>query len=199
MTIKQKLRYNPFFRWLFFSMGKYASQKNKIRRILPHLNPSDRIIDIGSGSGNLCALLQEKHFSVTPLDVRSESYVDNQEPIIYDGNNIPFSNDTFDTSLLIFVLHHTHNPEDVIKEAMRVSKKIIILEDVCNNKIGRYFMILIDQIYNLKFVGEPHSNKTDLEWKKLFKSLGLNLKAVSHERRYCFYHSLYVLEKQHNS
>ncbi|MCH2440074.1 MAG: class I SAM-dependent methyltransferase [Candidatus Poseidoniia archaeon] len=41
------------------------------------------------------------------------------DPVIFDGKQIPFEDDAFDLAIVLTVLHHTSNPEEVLREAMR--------------------------------------------------------------------------------
>ena len=128
----------------------------------------------------VCEILKERGHSVTPLDVKNLSCCDNIEPILYDGKKIPFKDNKFDVALIITVLHHTPNPAEIIKEAKRVCKRIIIVEDINENKFRKYLTNFLDSLYNLEFIGHPHSNKTDQEWKALFKKLELKIKDMEY-------------------
>ena len=77
-------------------------------------------------------------------------------------------------------MHHTPNPAEIIKEAKRVCKRIIIVEDINENKFRKYLTNFLDSLYNLEFIGHPHSNKTDQEWKALFKKLELKIKDMEY-------------------
>ncbi len=155
-------------------------KKNKrvseiVRKIKKYLQQNDKIVDIGSGNCEVCSKLQEEGFNVTPVDIENKSWVRGITPILYDGKTLPFKNNTFDISLLITVLHHTNNPKHVLKEAARVSKRIIVMEDIYESAFQKYATFIMDSIYNIEFMGHPYSNKTESEWKNLFKNLGLKL------------------------
>jgi ubiquinone/menaquinone biosynthesis C-methylase UbiE len=145
------------------------------RKITKHLHKEDAVLDIGSGSCEVCSLLQEEGFDVTPVDVKNRSRVTSIEPIIYDGKTLPFADNQFDVSLLITVLHHTKNPEEIVKEARRVSKRIILMEDLHASTFQKYATFIMDSIYNNEYLGHPHSNKTEREWEEVFNNLGLKI------------------------
>lgn len=144
-------------------------------RIEKYLKREDKILDVGSGLCNTVELLKNKGYKIVPLDIINLSFVDGIKPIIYDGGKMPFGNDEFDIALIVLVLHHTKNPEDILKEAKRVAKKIIIVEEIYENIFRKYTTFIWDSVVNLEFLGHPHSNKTDVEWKKLFQKLKLEL------------------------
>jgi SAM-dependent methyltransferase len=52
-------------------------------------------------------------------------------PILFvaaDGHHLPFENDAFDVAILQAILHHDSDPGATIREALRVSREIIVLE-----------------------------------------------------------------------
>lgn len=150
-------------------------QRSILDRIKSFLISGDKIIDLGSGTCMFTRDLMEDGFYVTPVDVKNRSYYPDITPLIYNGIKLPFKDNAFDTCLLIAVLHHTPNPEIVLKEAVRVSKKLIILEDIYTTIFNQYYAYIIDSILNKEFFGHPHSNKTDESWRRLFKKLELTL------------------------
>jgi ubiquinone/menaquinone biosynthesis C-methylase UbiE len=191
----QFLQKNKFFRKIIYKVGN-ARAKDMIDKIQPFLNKKNSILDIGSGTCNVCEILSNKGYKITPLDVRDLSFVNNMKPIIYDGNKIPFNNDKFDKSLILTVLHHTPEPEKILREARRVSKSIIIIEDIYTNWFHKYVTYFFDSLLNLEFIGHPHTNKNDEQWKKTFERLGLKLVDVTYNHSFLvFKHATYYLEK----
>lgn len=128
-----------------------------VGKVAPHLLPGDKIIDIGAAFCLIDEELLRRNFNVTPVDIVDLSLTSRVKPIIYDGKRLPFRNDSFDVALLLTVLHHTPNPELILKEAGRVAKKIIIMEDVFDNPLQKYLTFAMDGIVNLEFINHPHS------------------------------------------
>src|SRR5579862_7982188 len=110
------------------TIGNYLQKRIKavVFEIEGFLKGSKTIIDVGTGSGYIAFELQKRGYNVTPIDVTNISFIPEIKPIIYDGRKLPFKDKSFDVCLLISVLHHTKNPEAVLEEAIRVSKKIVI-------------------------------------------------------------------------
>jgi ubiquinone/menaquinone biosynthesis C-methylase UbiE len=156
--------------------------EQKLSHIKKYLNKSDKILDIGSGPGSVYMLLKKKGFNVVPVDVQDLSFTNEAKPIIYNGEKLPFKNGNFDVALILTVLHHTPYPERIVLEAMRVAKRIIVIEDVYYNKIQKYLTYFLDSFLNLEFLGHPHSNKDDNGWQALFRRLGLKLNGMQHKR-----------------
>ena len=170
--------------------------KFKIQRISEHLSKKDKILDVGTGPGSVCLLMQREGYNLTPLDVVDQTLSSEVEPLIYNGKKLPFDDNSFNTALILTVLHHTSNPKEILSEAKRVADKIIIVEDIYSNPIQKYLTFIVDSIVNMEFAGHPHSNKSDTEWKTTFNKLGLKLKATRYDRFLLFFRqATYYLEK----
>ncbi len=159
------------------------------------LKPGDKIIDLGAGHCLYTKLLKDKGYDVQPVDIKNHSYYKEIEVYVYDGEHLPFKDNEFDVCLLRSVLHHTLDPEIVLKEAVRVSKKLTIYENVVTNVFQRYCTYFIDCIMNKELI-EPHTNKTDKEWQHLFKELELDLINVIDKKALFFRQDkIYFLKK----
>lgn len=169
--------------------------KRKLGWMQDHLKFLDRHIEIGSGPGSVLSVLRKQNYFVDGLDVADNGYRETLRPTVYDGETIPFSNKSYDTALLLTVLHHTRDPDDILREASRIAKKIVIIEDVYDNRVMEYLTKAFDSLMNLEFFGHPHSNRTDAEWRHSFSELGLNLThSTLHRVGGIFKQAIYVLE-----
>src|ERR1700694_6029417 len=90
-----------------------------VNELEPFISSEDKVLDIGAGSCQVAdGLINTLAIDVTPMDVVSHNTT--SLPLqIYDGEQIPYEDNTFDTSLLIFVLHHAVNAEKTFREAQR--------------------------------------------------------------------------------
>ena len=187
---------------------KYRFSKNLIYQILkarakglantvsPYLNKDELILDIGPASCTVTEALIKQNLKVFPLDIENFSIVDAVLPTIYDGYKMPFKDNQFDTSLLLFVLHHTPDPMEVLIEAKRVSRKIIVFEDIVTSPTHKSLTAALDSLINLEFYNQPHTNKRDDEWKSIFSQLCLKVLSKEHKISVVIIrHALYVLEK----
>jgi ubiquinone/menaquinone biosynthesis C-methylase UbiE len=166
---------------------KYRFSKNLVYEILkarakalanivsPYLNKGEIILDIGPASCTVTESLMKQGLKIFPLDIENFSIVDTVLPTIYDGQKMPFKDNQFDTSLILFVLHHTSDPTEVLVEAKRVSRKILVFEDVVTSPAHKHLTAALDNLMNLEFYKQPHSNKRDREWQALFSDLGFKI------------------------
>ena len=73
------------------------------------------------------------------------------------------------------------------------------MEEIYENKIQKYLTYFIDNLFNLEFGGNQHTNRTDMEWKSLFQILGLVVKKSTYEKRlFVLSQVIYHLEKLNN-
>lgn len=176
------------------NLGKKWIQ-NKLQPVLPHLDEQQKVLDIGSGNGMITYHLRQKNIDTTPVDVANLSILPEVTSIVYDGITMPFEDKKFDTGLLLTVLHHCPDPILVLKEAARVSKQIVIIEDVYSNVIQQYLTYAMDTLVNFGHSTMTYQNKSDKEWKVTFEQLGLKLVEESSKSVLLFFRqATYVLE-----
>lgn len=124
----------------------YRSQKThyskSISKLKEHINFHDlkSIIDIGCGTGAMCAALDETFESVTGVDPATKMLnigkrKNKDKDITFIECNtcdkIPFDNKTFDLSVASFVAHGLHHAQRKVlyKEMSRLSKHYVLFYD----------------------------------------------------------------------
>ncbi len=166
------------------------------------IKEDEKILDIGAGGGWIGEEIQRrKKNEITLLDVKDYNQTD-LKLILYDGENIPFPDNYFDVSLVIFVLHHCLNFKNVLEEAKRVSKKIIIIEDIPTSLINKIFLCLWDIVVNLpSLINPPGENftfnfKTASQWQKIFDDLQLKIIFKKEfQSNKLIHHAIFVVDK----
>ncbi len=186
----------PLRTWMFARQRRRADEL--LDSFVAHLKSGECVLDIGSGEGLLADALLRRKFDVTMVDVVDKAMLPNVAPVIYDGMTLPWPDNAFDVALLITVLHHIPQPEQTLREARRVAKRVIVMEDVFRSIPEKYFALLADSWVNWEWIGHPHSNRSDEEWRATFAELGLRVVAYDEQIHWLlpwrFRHGTYVLE-----
>ena len=189
------VRWNiPIISPLTFAAWKIDARR-KLSWIEDWLSIEDNIIDIGSGPGSLLQVLGTRGFKAVGLDIKDNSYRPELRPYLYGGKDMPFGAKSYDAALLATVLHHTPDPDAILKEAARIASRVIIIEDVYEGRVMDWLTKRMDSLMNLEFFGHPHSNRTDAQWRERFAAMGLTLRHASIYRvGGIFKQAVYVLE-----
>lgn len=172
-----------------------------VNRISPYIKNSRKLIDIGSGTGDVALLLRSEGKDVTPVDVEDFHGPRLVNTVIYDGKTLPFPNQSFDAALLLMVLHHTPNPKTVFSEASRVAREVVVIETSFTSPIHKFFTVVSDAIGNLRVEAFWNSYKTGREWRVFFEQHGFRIKESHkyYDRNLGiipFLHILYYLQRK---
>ncbi|MCW5763792.1 MAG: methyltransferase domain-containing protein [Phycisphaeraceae bacterium] len=107
--------------------------RHLVAAILPHLKQGDKVLDVGCGIGTLGHALMKAPGSPSGVKVEGlERVVRGGEPIPvhgYDGVTMPFADGTYDVVIVADVLHHEPEPDRLIAECVRVSRRLVIIKD----------------------------------------------------------------------
>jgi SAM-dependent methyltransferase len=161
----------------FISMQRAKMNFEKIKEYIE----GEKILDLGAGDGFL-ALEINKQLSKDVLLVDILDYNSTDLPLIlYDPEGkLPLSDNEVDTTILYTVLHHSSDPKYLLQEAMRVTKKrLIIKEAYVEKEENRMTNSFFDWFYN-RVVGDEDINVPlnflKIEgWKKILNSHGFEV------------------------
>ncbi len=105
--------------------------------VAPHAG--ERVLDIGCGRGDYLRLFRDKWCSVTGLDSSAEALKIARNNLAEKGDlvwgqaeDLPFSDDEFDIVTLITFLEASRNPNQVIREAIRVCRGRVFISFLNN-------------------------------------------------------------------
>ena len=95
------------------------------------------LLDLGSGTGHLSAQLErERGLETVTADV-SDMHVVGRPPVLITDGILPFDDDTFSASLLLFMLAYPENPAEVLREAARVTRgPVIVVQSLYSGRLG---------------------------------------------------------------
>jgi ubiquinone/menaquinone biosynthesis C-methylase UbiE len=183
-----------------FAHGALQARAEKIVQLFESEIPKgSRILDLGGGWGFYAAPLRNRGHEHLVLDVVDPGY--KKAPVVlYEGQRIPFPDQSFDVTILVTMLHHVPDPKALFKEVHRVTRqKVIVVEDLYHHKLGRYWTVCRDRILNIEFMEHPHQFRKDAEWRDFFRMSGFEMSSFK-----SFYtwlsgfrilNGVYVLEK----
>jgi alpha-1,6-mannosyltransferase len=199
------LEYVPVYLWMLFELDvfsplerKWALDRAEVKRkrLLPFLTKDETVLEVGSGNGALSVLLGNEGMKMQLLDIADKSLFEEIKVEVYEGEKFPFSDKQFDACQLITMLHHTTNAEELIREAKRVSNRIIVMEDIYESPFQKYFTWFTDSVVNWEFYGHPHTNLTDVEWRELFQRNGMKVEKTEYYRFLLFFKQVtYILSQ----
>jgi SAM-dependent methyltransferase len=133
-------------------------------------------VDIGCGNGILGLSITQLRPEVKMTGVDVHVWPKTVIPVTkYDGTRLPFEDKSVDFTILSDVLHHCDSPRTVLREAMRISRKFVIIKDhLCENELERATLRFMDWFGNRGYgVALPYKYFSYAEWNTLFAELGL--------------------------
>lgn len=144
--------------------------------IAPLVPQDAAVLDVGSGDGLIDRLIGERRPDVTiagidPL-VRPETHV----PVTaFDGRRIPFADRSFDVVMFVDVLHHTDEPENLLREGRRVARAAVILKDhMCDGIFADARLRFMDRVGNAGHaIPLPNNYWPKRCWCDAFERIGL--------------------------
>lgn len=175
-----------------------------LKKILtPYLsnNNISTVLDLGASDGRLSYEISKQFpnikFEGVDTYVQPNTYIPIKR---YDGVKLPYKDDSFDLVLIVDVIHHSNNPQELIKEAKRVTKKHILIKDhYYNNKFDYLLLKYSDYIGNKPYSIElPYNFLKKQQWLNIFNKLSISVKKQKYFK-YNFLdtckHVVYLLKK----
>ena len=153
----------------------------RVRQISSHISelmPKEvlSVLDVGAGSGEMAQAISsfrpELIFSGVDVYIRPKTFI----PVVkYDGDRLPFDDDSFDAVITVDVLHHCDDPVAVLKECARVSKRFVIIKDhVSDSVYDEKILAFMDWVGNSAHgVVLPYNYLSTSDWASAFDKAGL--------------------------
>ena len=167
--------------------GTYVSRR-RVRVLSGHLAglipKNARVLDVGCGDGYAARMISNERPDVElhGIDVlmRPESYIKITQ---FDGEVIPFDTKSFDAVMFVDVLHHVQDPEILLREAIRVTRRNILIKDhILEGLLAGPTLRFMDRTGNARYgVALTYNYWPRQKWLETFKSLGLTVKSWNAE------------------
>ncbi len=184
----------------------FLRENEEGRRIAPHLEPGETVLDLGAGTGRMSRWLARR-VGVRPTLCDVVPYANRVEtlPFIHqtDPFRVPVEERSFDAVLMMFVLHHVERFEDqgrLVREALRIARRrVVIAEDTPATPLERALNVAWDRVLNWRHgVPTPFTFRTVGGWAELFRAVGADLAHVETYRPMwptlkTYPHTLFVL------
>lgn len=169
--------------------------RRKFASFAPLLPPACRLLDIGAGEGFVGACAAAAGHTVELVDTvdRNQSDLPFQ---LYDGQRLPYAAASFDVGVLSYVLHHCDDARQVLSEAARVCRSLVVLESVFEQLCEERLLRFLDHSAN-RLRGMPPEAlhfKTPAGWWLCFDALGLRVRHFSWLGRLVHKHVLFLVE-----
>lgn len=146
--------------------------KGHLLNVLPD---HGRVLDVGCGDGLLDYLIMQERpaLNIEGIDVLIRPYT--HIPVtFFDGTSIPFDDNSFDAVQFVDVLHHTLDPESLLREATRVARTAIIIKDhLLEGAFAGPVLRLMDWVGNAHHgVNLPYEYWPRETWQAVFNAIG---------------------------
>jgi 2-polyprenyl-3-methyl-5-hydroxy-6-metoxy-1,4-benzoquinol methylase len=147
--------------------------------------PHERILDVGGGTGVIAQCLAE-HFptdKVTAIDVADRFHPDlSIDHAVYNGEVIPFADQSFDAVTMNNVLHHVPRAgrTALLREIARVSRGPLYIKDhLPLGALDNARLAALDFIGNVPFGGMVQAKYLPMEeWQKLADDTGFKIREM---------------------
>ncbi len=165
------------------------------------LEENRSVLDVGSAEGYVgMELAKRLGAQVQLIDILDRNRT--MLPLdIYEGRRLPYASGAFDASLLVFVLHHAESADELLRETLRVSRRVVILESTYASKWELALLRRLDRLANrLRSEGTVQEQeggprfRTHAEWLDFFRKAGARVVHAHRTRRCVDRQSLFVVE-----
>jgi SAM-dependent methyltransferase len=159
--------------------GGYV-QRQRLERLVRHLEGfiprNASVADVGCGDGQLAAKLHayRPDLKIEGIDVlkRPRTWIPVRQ---FDGRTLPYASGGMDVVLLVDVLHHVEQPEQLLREAIRVARGSVVIKDhLSDGWLAEPTLRFMDRIGNARYgVALPGNYWRLSRWKQAFEALAV--------------------------
>lgn len=154
--------------------------ERRVRVLAGHLAPllpaNASVLDIGCGDGRVARAILDRRpdVRIEGLDVllRPQTFI----PVTaFDGQRIPAADSQYEAAMFVDVLHHTRDPLVLLREAVRVTRRGLLIKDHClDGWLAGPTLRFMDWVGNARHgVALPYNYWAWAQWQKAWAELGL--------------------------
>lgn len=170
---------------------KQTADDSHLKLLIDMIEPSNKnkILDLGTGSGYIAFPLAQKYktSTIVGLDIVTETLIrntkraekhglNNLQFVSYDGNTVPFSDNSFDIIIVRYALHHFPNIIQSFEDMFRILKpngKLILSDPTPNENDSCQF---VDKFMQIKPDGHIKFYRLD-EYQEMLNNAGFQFES----------------------
>ena len=131
-------------------------------------------LDVGCGYADFAHFLIQEGNKVTGIDIVDQCRHDEVPTSLFNGVDIAFEDNSFDTSIVMFALHHAKDQEALLDEVARVTRHhIIIAEDIIEKPFDQ--LLANFHLHTSLWSKGKDAFHSHTEWLEIFSSHGLQV------------------------
>ncbi len=117
----------------------------------PQLPARPTLLDVGCGDGHIANLISQR-LQAQPrgvdIKLQPDCIIDAER---YQGDTLPFDDDSFDAVTLCDVLHHAGDPERLLRQCLRVARHALFVKDhFAQGPLAHEVLWLMDRLGNAR-------------------------------------------------
>jgi SAM-dependent methyltransferase len=132
-------------------------------------------LDVGCGDGQIDGLILQRRLDVSIEGIDVLIRPQTQVPVKpFDGTTIPCQSASFDVVMFVDVLHHTRDPNVLLREAVRVAPIVVIKDHFREGWLAESTLRMMDWVGNAHHgVALPYNYWNRRQWMQAFGDVGL--------------------------
>lgn len=151
----------------------------RISGVIASLIPEgvNTLLDVGAGTGEMVDAVRQRRAALQCQGVDVYIRPNTVVPVTaYDGDVLPFPDASFDAVMTVDVLHHCADPEAVLAECARVSRRWVIIKDhLADSRFASGLLRFMDWFGNRAHgVVLPYNYLSSEQWHNAFARCNLH-------------------------